>query len=124
MTLIWALSKGNAFFMPIFNWKGGVPMYFTKGRLLEYERMMKQTPRPGHEPLPPPAPPKDRDCKSMLCKVLEYIPPQSIATLIGQFVRECELNSKNGGNLFEDMSGKYSIVCDFENSYTEILQDI
>jgi hypothetical protein len=37
-------------------------MYFTKGRLLEYERMMKQTPRPEHDPVPP----NDRDCRPCL----------------------------------------------------------
>jgi DNA sulfur modification protein DndD len=54
-----------------------------------------------------------------LNKVLEYIPPQSIGTLIGQFVRECELKCKGSDSLFEIVSEKYAIIRDFETTYQE-----
>lgn len=59
-----------------------------------------------------------------LIKLLEYIPPKSIGTLIGQFVRECELKSKSFSDAFEDISGKYAIVREFENDYLEINAEI
>lgn len=59
-----------------------------------------------------------------LNKVLEFIPPQSIGTLIGQFVRECELKSKNSDSLFDDVSEKYSMIREFENSHLEVENDI
>jgi DNA sulfur modification protein DndD len=58
-----------------------------------------------------------------LNKVLEYIPPQSIGTLIGQFVRECELKC-NCDSLFDDVSIKYSIIRDIETSYVETENEI
>lgn len=64
------------------------------------------------------------DAHKELMKVLEFIPPQSIGTLIGQFVRDCELKSKNGENLFNEISEKFAIIRNFENSYAELLQDI
>jgi DNA sulfur modification protein DndD len=59
-----------------------------------------------------------------IVRVLDYIPPQSIGTLVGQFVRDCEHKSKSGEGLFEDMSEKYSVVRNFENDYNEVLQSI
>lgn len=59
-----------------------------------------------------------------LNKVLEFIPPQSIGTLISQFVRECELKSKNSDSLFDDISEKYSMIRDFENSHLEVENNI
>jgi DNA sulfur modification protein DndD len=59
-----------------------------------------------------------------LNKVLEFIPPQSIGSLIGQFVRECELKSKSSESLFEDVSEKYSMIRDFETTYGEIQNQI
>ncbi len=55
-----------------------------------------------------------------LIKVLEFIPPQSIGSSIAQLVRECELKSKSADTLFEDLSEKFSIVRDFDNSFAEI----
>jgi len=59
-----------------------------------------------------------------LNKVLEFIPPQSIGTLIGQFVRECELKSKGSDCLFDDITDKYSMIRDFETSYAEVENEI
>jgi len=59
-----------------------------------------------------------------LNKVLEFIPPQSIGTLIGQFVRDCELKNKSADTEFEDMTNKYSMIRDFENSYSEVEEEI
>jgi len=59
-----------------------------------------------------------------LNKLLEFIPPQSIGALIGQFVRECELKSKSSDSLFEDVSDKYSMIRDFETTYAETQKEI
>jgi len=59
-----------------------------------------------------------------LNKVLEFIPPQSIGALIGQFVRECELKCKGSDSLFDDISDKYSMIRDFETTYTDTENEI
>ena len=59
-----------------------------------------------------------------LMKVLDYIPPQSLGSLIGQFVRDCELKSKGGSSLFEEVSEKYRIIRDFAINYTELENNI
>lgn len=59
-----------------------------------------------------------------LHKVLEFIPPQSIGTLIGQFVRDCELKCKSSESLFGDITEKYSAIRDFESSYAEAKEEI
>lgn len=59
-----------------------------------------------------------------LNKLLDYIPPKSIGTLIGQFVRECELKSKGSSDAFDDITVKYSSLREFETDYADIVQDI
>lgn len=59
-----------------------------------------------------------------LNKVLDYIPPKSIGTLIGQFVRECELKSKGAADAFEDISSKFSVVSEFDADYAELSDQI
>lgn len=53
-----------------------------------------------------------------LNELLEFIPPQSIGTSIGQFVRECELRCKSSDTLFEDISTKFGFIREFDNTYT------
>lgn len=50
--------------------------------------------------------------------LLEFIPPQSIGTSIGQFVRECELRCKGTDTFFDDISVKYSFIREFDNTYS------
>jgi DNA sulfur modification protein DndD len=64
------------------------------------------------------------DAYKHLNEVLDFIPPQSIGSLIGQFVRDCELKSKSGESLFEDISNDYGIVREFDNSYAEVEKDL
>ena len=64
------------------------------------------------------------DAYKELNKVLDYIPPQSIGTLIGQFARECELKTNSVDMFYEDFSDKYSIVRDFDNNYAEMQSEI
>lgn len=59
-----------------------------------------------------------------LNKVLDYIPPKSIGTLISQFVRECELKSKGASDAFDDISNKFSVVSEFDADYAELLNQI
>ncbi len=64
------------------------------------------------------------DAYNELNKVLQYIPPRSIGTLIGQFARECDLKAKNGEGLFDDIAAQYSVIRDFEITYSEYVQRI
>ena len=50
--------------------------------------------------------------------------PQSIGSLIGQFVRECELKTNSIDTFYEDFSDKYSIIRDFDNNYAEMQSEI
>lgn len=59
-----------------------------------------------------------------LNKLLDYIPPKSIGTLIGQFVRECELKSNGAADAFEDVAGKFSVVSEFDSDYAELTDEI
>ena len=64
------------------------------------------------------------DAYKHLNEVLEFIPPQSIGSLMGQFIRDCELKSKSGESLFEDISNDYSIVREFDNSYADVEEEL
>lgn len=64
------------------------------------------------------------DAYRELIKVLDYIPPQSIGTLIGQFVRECELKAKSGDDLFAEVTDKYSTLRDYEIKESELYENI
>lgn len=59
------------------------------------------------------------DAYKELNDLLAYIPPQSIGTMIGQFVRECELRCKNSDSLFDDVSTKYGFIREFEDTYAD-----
>ena len=59
-----------------------------------------------------------------LNELLEFIPPQSIGTSIGQFVRECELRCKGASSLFDDISTKYAFIREFEDKHAEIFTSI
>lgn len=56
--------------------------------------------------------------------LLEFIPPQSIGTSIGQFVRECELICKSSDTLFEDISTKFGFIREFDNTYNSYQNQI
>jgi len=59
-----------------------------------------------------------------LNKVLEYIPPKSIGTLIGQFVRECELKSRSSSDTFDIASTQYGDIRSFDADYAEVVSEI
>ena len=59
-----------------------------------------------------------------LNKVLDYIPPKSIGTLIGQFARECELKSRGAEDSFDDISNKFSVVSGFDADYADLSNQI
>lgn len=59
-----------------------------------------------------------------LNKLLDYIPPKSIGTLIGQFVRECELKINGAADAFEDVAEKFSVVSEFDSDYAELTGEI
>lgn len=64
------------------------------------------------------------DAHKELMKLLDYIPPKAVGTIIGQFVRECELKSKMAEGIFDEISIKYSVVRDFESNYTAVQTQI
>ena len=59
-----------------------------------------------------------------LNEVLNYIPPHSIGSAIGQFIRECETFSRYGESLFEEISNDYAIIRDFESNHTEVEEEL
>lgn len=59
-----------------------------------------------------------------LNKVLDYIPPKSIGTMIRQFIRDCELKCKNSSDVFEDISTKFGVISEFEFDYMEVTKQI
>lgn len=59
------------------------------------------------------------DAYKHLNDLLEFIPPQSLGTSIGQFVRECELRCKSSDSLFDDISTKYGFIREFEETYAD-----
>lgn len=59
------------------------------------------------------------DAYKHLNDLLEFIPPQSLGTSIGQFVRECELRCKSSDSLFDDVSTKYGFIREFEETYAD-----
>jgi hypothetical protein len=72
--------KGGRFFMPFL--KGGTPMYFTEGQLLEYERMMQEKPGYNRRVIKTM---KERDCRN--CK---------------HFDESCNKCSKDKCDIFDD----------------------
>ena len=59
-----------------------------------------------------------------LNKLLEYIPPQAIGNLIGQFVRDCEVRNKSIDTFFDDIADKYKFIREFDEKHAEIEENI
>jgi len=59
-----------------------------------------------------------------LNKLLEFIPPQSIGTVIGEFIRDCELKSRDSETLFSEIGEKYSMIREFDDNSTETVNEI
>lgn len=59
-----------------------------------------------------------------LNRLLDYIPPKSIGTIIAQFTRECELKCKSTDGMFEQISSVYSALRELENDHDQAIQDI
>ena len=64
------------------------------------------------------------DAYKELNNVLEFIPPQSIGLLIGQFVKECEIKSKSTDTFFDDLTEKFSFIREFDTNHAEIQEEI
>lgn len=64
------------------------------------------------------------DAYKELNALLDFIPPQSIGTSIGQFVRECELRCKGADTLFDDITTKYGFIREFDNTYSGYQNDL
>ncbi len=59
-----------------------------------------------------------------LKEVIDFIPPKSIGTLIGQFVRECQLKSNGTDSFFGEICEKYSVIRDFEENFASFENEI
>ncbi len=59
-----------------------------------------------------------------LHKVLDYIPPQSIGTLIAQFVKECEIRSKSSDSFYENISSDMTILRDYQKNIGDTSYEI
>ncbi len=51
-----------------------------------------------------------------LNKALEFLPPHSIGMVIAQFIKESELRTKSSDLLFNEITEKYALIRDYENS--------
>ena len=64
------------------------------------------------------------DAYNELNKLLEYIPPKSIGTIIGQFARECELKNNLAASTFNDISNRYGMLREFETTYDDVENEL
>lgn len=64
------------------------------------------------------------DACTQLQRTLEYIPPQSVGSTIGQFVHDCEQQSRRGEGLYEDICDEYRLVRDAVVRYSEVEHEI
>ncbi|NCC87250.1 MAG: hypothetical protein EOM05_05215 [Clostridia bacterium] len=64
------------------------------------------------------------DAYKHLNDLLEFIPPQSIGTIIGQFVKECELRTRGTDTIFDELSTKYGFIREFEDNKNDMLTQI
>jgi len=56
---------------------------------------------------------KGNEAYNELIAILDYIPPQSIGTVVTQFIRECELKT-NSDSLFSDVRDSYKFIRDYD----------
>ncbi len=66
----------------------------------------------------------DNEAHRELKKLQQYIPPQSLGTIIGTFARECKTKAQNSVNLYNVVSGKLSQLREKENDRDDIIADI
>jgi DNA sulfur modification protein DndD len=67
---------------------------------------------------------RDNEAYKHLNEILEYIPPHSIGSVIRQFVNDCEQKSRNGKDLFENISSIYRIIKETDVDYNDIEEEI
>lgn len=59
-----------------------------------------------------------------LTELLEYIPPKSIGTLIGEFVKDCRRNIRDSSNVFDEIQAKYTFIREHRLRLDEIQAEI
>ena len=59
-----------------------------------------------------------------LNELLQYIPPQSVGTIINSFVKECEIKNESSENLFDNIKINYRMLRDMDNLINEIENNI
>lgn len=62
---------------------------------------------------------KGNEAYNELIAILEYIPPQSIGTIVSHFIRECELKT-NSDSLFLDLSDSFKLTRDYEKLESDL----
>lgn len=58
----------------------------------------------------------DNEAHRELVKLLQFIPPQSLGTIIGTFAKECKLKVQNSINLFDVVSEKLALLREKEDN--------
>lgn len=66
----------------------------------------------------------DNEAHRNLIKLLQFIPPQSVGTLINGFVKDCENKLRYGYSLFDDMTTQLQTYREREDELADIDKDI
>lgn len=66
----------------------------------------------------------DNEAHRELLQLLQYIPPQSIGTLIGSFVKECKYKVQSPVNLYSSVGDKLSLLREKEEDRDAAVADI
>lgn len=59
-----------------------------------------------------------------LLELKKYIPPQSLGTMVSQFITECQSRVKNSENYYKDISKNFEQIERFENNENELKSNI
>lgn len=66
----------------------------------------------------------DNEAHRELMKLLQFIPPQSLGTMIGAFAKECKTKAQNGVNLYNIIADKLSLLREKEDYRDNLIAEI
>lgn len=66
----------------------------------------------------------DNDAHRELMKLLQFIPPQSLGTMIGAFAKECKSKAQNSVNLFTTVADKLALLREKEEHRDRLITEI
>lgn len=66
----------------------------------------------------------DNEAHRELMKLLQFIPPQSLGTMIGAFAKECKTKAQNSVNLYKIVADKLSVLREKEDYRDNLISEI